>query len=187
MKDNTVKNWWLAILVFKNFLIPIFFIISLMGTRWGTKVFENPGISLFHFIFSLALIPCAYKKPGTRLLTYCIFCEIVFGIPLSMLVIILSHTIPQLDITHFGSLYFILLMEIVFIFLSIKLRKINKKSQLEQILANSEYHTLFQHMQAATSQEDLCLRYSEATKKSPEIAWHIKRAFKEKNTQLVSQ
>ena len=192
MNNKTIRKCWLATLIIEPALMLMIVIYLTLQIKLNPAlgfVFENKALYdsigecaasltmqfLFCIIGSLILYFCAYRKPGTRILTYSLFCQCLAipyriyslgGMQASILILNKIHA-PEVIASFLSKLQFALLLPILvsiaWTFFSFKLRRINKKIQLDRILAIPKYHAVFQHLHAATSIEELHSKYGEAS------------------------
>jgi len=110
-------------------------------------------------IFSYIFYRCAYKKPGTRLLTFSL---IVLSISLAG-DIIGAITIRFMSEAGAVSLAFLILWT----FTCYQLRRINRKLQIQRFLASEDYVNAIALLRSATTLEELEAKFNAALCKQP--------------------
>ena len=134
---------------------------------------------VFGLINAFILFRCAYRKPGTKYLTFCLFCSCV-AIPCAIYsigshqtvisVLKNAHAAPE-TIQIFYTIRMLticpLLMQLVFAYLSLKLRQYNKQLQFEELLTIPTYQALFQTLQTTSDATELKTKYREWLVKHP--------------------
>lgn len=162
-----IKQKWLALLVILECMVILYaaifdpLVISVFDLEVVT---ENSIVSgLINAVLSIAIFYyCAYKNPGTFLLTL----TLIFS-PLELLrLFVIYRTMikfaPEWFIGVFLGTYSIL--TIWWYILTFKLRLQNQQTQLETVLASPEYLTALSHLQTTTSLEELNSQFHEVTR-----------------------
>lgn len=209
MNEKTIKRCWLEISLAYSILalagvIFLFFELKNINDPVAQKLSLLIDASISHF-FSfilnfLILYFCAYKKPGTRLLTMSIFFDsfnILYKVYRfrefqNVLNAMTSQAtvIPEGVISFFQTFKLIILslflLSIFRLFFSFKLRQANKTALFNRMLTVPEYSKAFLSLSEASDYKDLYERYGKSVRENPEIAGHLKKAFKEKKTLLNS-
>ncbi|NGX48297.1 MAG: hypothetical protein K1000chlam3_01688 [Chlamydiae bacterium] len=209
MKDSSIKRYWLIILLVKltlPIIIPTWAFSSLKSNpllstnkellEEGAKILGGFSIfgTLIGIICSIIIFYCAYKKPGTVLLTITLISAIWY-IPYEFYSLGTLQTskllLKNMNMFQFAPLLSIIqaysfvtiLIDLFWYYLCFNLRKINKNIQINQILGTPIYQTALQGMQAAINSQELETKYSEAVRNNPQISWYLKKIYKEKNNQ----
>lgn len=193
MKSETVRHCWKILLILLPaffFLIPFFIDQSLSELRDGYQaIFFGSSIN------GVILYFCAYKKSGTRWLTSTIVCHnvgIVYSIAQEFAaVLLLSKVWGKLEVAQKNDIFVLIghsmavnALSIVFVFFSIKLRKLNKKIQLRKILLNATYQALFEKIKAISDEKELDSEYGKGVQSYPEIAGHLKTTYKKRKEEI---
>lgn len=158
---------------------------SVMGFVWG---------SLFAFL----LFRCAFKKPGTRLLSFFIFsCWVsiiyfIYYLGQTASLSSMFKLVNQQEMSYFKNLFLKLrtlgvlntLASLTVAYFSWKLWKLNKQEQLRVLLASPTYQSVFEEIGSAEVVDTLTESYSKWVQTYPEIAWHLKRQYKKRLEQL---
>lgn len=220
MDEKKIKKWWLTILLahiffplpvssFLNVLFPINFELLNQLTNI-TQFIElkqqielEPLTGLFVLLISIPIMYyCAYKNPGTILLSLTIF----FGFVCLIFIIcffinalfVLNRTITFLaptsteEIIALNNLFYwlgiaglySLMYHSTWFYLCYKLRIVNKKIQSKNLLNYPLYCKIFETLQTTNQMVKLESLYREAKTKHPEISWHLKKKYKERKDQL---
>src|SRR5579885_2125312 len=137
-KEKRTRTHWLIVTLFSSFFYPLF--TSLFHTNVPVKesIFYMHEYFQFSFIATATLLPlwllyhCAYKKQGTRLLTFWLIMSFLG----TFLVAILVFRKP-LGILEMIQNIMEAITSIYWCILSLKLRKINKKYQKQ--MASEEH------------------------------------------------
>jgi len=211
MDSKKVKKKWLVLMIARA--ITKFLIIGFLA-YWiiaGMQLASNEKMSYSQQFFSLlyaALLGfvfsslgayiyyrCAYKKPGTALLSFTLFSFVLY-VPF----LLFNNAKQIFEIIGMGkiaaeypeALLFSYILGFVFclnfvselidccwIYYSFKLRKINKVLQAENILQVPEFKLIIESMEAAANQEDLNMVYGKEASKYPQISWYVKKRYNE--------
>jgi hypothetical protein len=197
----SLRKLWL----FLNFLSPIFPIFGVGLISYFTSKAIPEQIAHFllgaqkelrdaflqNMIHAIILFCCAYRKPGTKYLTFSIVC-ICFSLAFLIYSVGSTQTsISLLKMTH-GSIetiqamyafqVFMLSLGLIYLplaYLSLRLRQDNKQAQFNQVLAHPVYSTAFQSLRSTSDAAELRDKYGELVRKHPEIACYLKRVYKE--------
>jgi len=145
------RKAWLWLLVLNPF-------INFVINPWQLGLTNLAGLCGC-VIFSYVFYRCAYKKPGTRLLTFSL---ILLSISFAGDIIwaITSRFISEAEA--------ISLVFLIFWTLSCyQLRKINRKLQIQRFLASEDYVNAIAMLRSATTLEDLETKFKAALCKQP--------------------
>jgi hypothetical protein len=112
---------------------------------------------------------CSYHTPGTKLL----FFNLILG--WSWLLLRFIRGLTEHDIV---ALFFVVPLHGLWLWVCYKLREINKRKQLDEILAIPKYYALCNAIRTAQSPEERYARYKQALIEAPEVRKHIKKIFK---------
>lgn len=195
------------------FFLCAYFLLK--GTSLGLAVQEaltnrNSGTSLLSYLAILLLgglisggigawilISCAYKKPGTKLLfltififtPYHIFTQFKYIAKLYGLKIAAAKSVPDAGIIfYFLAAYLLsdIILDCIWIYFSYKLRKINKKTQEQNIRSVADYQPSIVGIESAVSIEDALKVYQNGVRNYPQISGFLKKRYQEKIKNLKS-
>lgn len=122
-EERKLRKWWLWLTLLPSGFFLAFIALALIFISFPADVFWI-GVSqvVLGTFFLWLLYYCAYKNPGTGLLTFAIVMSCL-GIVLNLIDIFASHG---------GKLWgelFSVIYGVVWCYLSLKMRKLNKKLQ----------------------------------------------------------
>ncbi|HAB99954.1 MAG TPA: hypothetical protein DCE71_09050 [Parachlamydiales bacterium] len=131
-KDIKIRKQWLGLLVLS---IVINSVSSLLQSRLNPALNQIPQIQYISFfipliisiVFGYALYHCIYKKPGTKLLTFCLIATAVSMV--TTLLLFLTGKVPLPTYIPYYSVYLIAsqILGVCWIVLCWKMLKINKR------------------------------------------------------------
>jgi hypothetical protein len=130
-KDQLIRKMWIVSSIVIH--LGTLFLTYIQNVNWVGKELLFYAYSAFFTLFSTYLYyRCAYKKPGTKLLTY-----MLFAMPIFLLFNGIQVATGHLSFL-LSSLHPLQLIPMIWLYiLSWKLRKINKKLQGIPIIRNN--------------------------------------------------
>jgi hypothetical protein len=147
--------WWRKAWLWLLMLNPL---IHFFLNPWQLELTNFVGLC-GGLIFAYIFYCCAYRKPGTRLLTFSL---VVITISLlSDIVLALTSRF----ISETGALS--LVCVIFWLILCYQLRRINRKLQIQRFLASEDYVRAIALLRSATTLEDLEVKFKVALCKQP--------------------
>ena len=171
-EDQEIRKKWLWLTISAN---TIFLILSII-THFLFKEWEEMGVELFMLLFELIPIYLmyrwAYKKPGTKFLTFNIVTGILIG-PISLIYFLF-------DLRWELKLNFLISLPVYYMWLhySYLLRKTNRKIRQERLQLNPEYVNGIKLLQESKNAADLKIRFLQLVRENPAIKFEIKKDFK---------
>jgi hypothetical protein len=194
-KDTKIRKRWLNLTIFTHLLLPsiIVFVGIFASTIYHSfsLIIGIPIFAILVFLSFYTLLHCAYRKLGTRYLTFCIILGIINTIRDA------GKTIASSDLQTLPANKYLFLLEAVAIAISIywyvlsfQLRKMNKKIRLREkrsMEASEDYKNIISTIQTASSTEDLNRIISELFQQWPNYKPMISEAYEEKKEALESQ
>lgn len=216
MIRENIRKKWLKLTVIRasiKCLFPLFLVIIVSSGISGVSEANAKivkalsallAVGIFGFFFAgvgtYVFYRCAYKKPGTALLTFNLFCYLIY-IPFALFSLVgylkeiyagvtLAKTFPEAFWMSIGLVVFFLcflfidLFEYYWVYYGFKLRKMNKELQGENILKEPEFHQVIVAMENTTSIDRLEAVYNAEIRKYPQISWYVTKRFREFRDQL---
>ena len=153
---------------------------------------------IISIVTSFVMYKCAYKKPGTRLLSTTLFVGFLY-IPLQLYNLKNLQTVKNIFASTglevlvstytFLQIFSILtlLYYLVWYYFSYQLRKLNYKLQFEDIVKIPSYKEVFKGFLSVDNRKNLELSYKEAKRKHPTISKHLKKKYNERKKQLTEK
>lgn len=216
MSDNAVRKWWLSISI-SAVLFDFFYLIGLFLFIKSDPFFSDVAkealvLSIMSFCFSFIMFEmfynCAYKKPGTTLLSITL-CFIVIYLPYDFYTMAKDHGeviktvnflsefelpaseglvsgVSAMESIGFVQSVFSLLFTVAWSIFSFLLYKVNKRRQVTDILAIPEYRVVLDKMHSAKSEESLREIFGEGVRLHPRINWYLKKTYKKLKGQIGS-
>jgi hypothetical protein len=156
-EEQSVRKKWLTLFKFSvafAFFPSMLVAVALCFTNPIYLLWYIPLLVIIFFVFHYSLYHCAYKHQGTTVLTIDIIFFIIFAVWSFLAILFLSYGFERpYDI---GYLLCMLILDVFWIFPSIKLRKINKKYSKLASEKKCEYLSL--EIQKASTLGELDIR-----------------------------
>lgn len=154
-REQRVRRWWLGFLIYQFFIWNPFSLWFLQAHRLQPV---HPAlffgmIFFFELILFLITFHCAYRKMGTKLITFWLITS-----PMLTIYGFVDETMIELVKYHpFGLLYLVVNFGqiVVAYLLTLKLRRINQRLQLRKFMATEAYQSALQSISVATDLADL--------------------------------
>ncbi len=166
-----LKRKWFTLLVILEFMLVLYaaMLNSLVVSLFEEIVADTSFVSaVINTVSSIAIFYyCAYKKPGTLLLTL----TLIFS-PLELLrLFVLYRTMAKVTQGWILGIFLVTytILTVWWYLLTFQLRRQNQQIQLEAVLASSEYLTALSHLQTTTNLEELDSQFYEAIKERPHL------------------
>lgn len=212
MEEKKIRRWWILAL-WGTILSPIAH--ALFSLSWIPSLRNvMDSVSLEYIaardgalilscvetvIVTIIAYFCAYRKPGTRFLTFLIITSILY-IPYSLyalgqeafaIKILIKAEVSEKIVSFFRSGLFLgfttLILCIGWLITSIQLRKQNKQKQMIELSLVPEYSQLFESIRTSEDLNTLEEAYGKSVRVHPEIAGHAKHIAKKRREELSSE
>jgi hypothetical protein len=187
-RDQKIREkWWRATLIY--FVISTFLSIGMtdislkLPNEQELKLARESFFSISSILISLAWLLifwyCAYKKPGTKLLTF----QIILGsLVIPLLVYALWHYHENILFTT-TSIVNIGLYVWWYTF-NLKLRRVNRKIQFQSKFSQ-EYGQSIQAIAESSNLDCLNLKFIELSQNRPALSYIFEEAYKLRKTELL--
>ncbi len=165
-KDESIlRKYWLFATFFSYVLYPLLAITLLFFFKetLPKDAFSQTSAQLIGGLFAFWIIwYCAYENPGTAWLT-CLLVIKAYALFSSI-----SSIIRDSNIWNVGLESIEIAIVAWWCLLSLKLRKLNIKIQIETFVSSAFYHVSVNSIRSAVDLDDLQFKYHDAIRKYPE-------------------